>query len=412
LCAICLIATLAFAAPQGQGGATATGGAPGQGRGVGRGPGQVRGRGILSDRDHPVLKIGSPAPDFLLPGVDGKMHSLKDYANAKILAVVFESNHCPVSIAYEERIRKIYEDYKDKGIAFIAINPNNPGAVRLDELGYTDSTDSMDAMKIRAKLRHIEWPYLYDGETQVAANKLGAVATPHIFIFDQARKLRYEGRIDDSTKISDVKKSDARDAIDALLAGKPIENPTTPAFGCSTKWLTKATDVQDEMDKIKAEPVNLNAATADDLKKLRADAMGKTLILNFWSTKCKECMDEFHGYQTTFRMYRRRKVQFATISLDSEKDQAAAMDFLKKEYASTNNLQFTGNAKDLQDVMGTKWNFRDPFVLVIGPDGKIAYQKSGKADILEVRRNILATIPNDGPWFGVQEYWTSVLHGN
>ena len=164
------------------------------------------------------MKIGSPAPDFSLPGVDGKMHSLKDYANAKILAVVFESNHCPVSIAYEERMRKIYEDYKDKGIAFIAINPNNPGAVRLDELGYTDTTDSMDAMKIRAKLRHIEWPYLYDGETQVAANKFGAVATPHIFIFDQGRKLRYEGRIDDSTKISDVKKSDARDAIDAAYA--------------------------------------------------------------------------------------------------------------------------------------------------------------------------------------------------
>ena len=203
-----------------------------------------------------------------------------------------------------------------------------------------------------------------------------------------------------------------RSSTDDAQFSPAIENPTTPAFGCSTKWLTKATGVQDEMDWIKTEPVNLNAATAEDLKKLRADARGKTLVLNFWSTRCKECMDEFHGYETTFRMYRRRKVQFATISLDSEKDQAAALDFLKKEYASTNNLQFTGNAKDLQDVMGAKWNFRDPFVLVIGPDGKIAYQKSGKADILEVRRNILATIPNDGPWFGVQEYWRSVLRGN
>src|SRR5579871_4391018 len=413
LCAVLLAGTLAFAMPQGQEGAPPAGaGAPGQGQGAGRGPGRGRGRGILNDPDHPVLKIGASAPDFNLRGVDGKMHSLKDYANAKLLAIVFESNHCPVSIAYEERMRKIYEDYRDKGLAFVAINPNNPSAVRLDELGYTDSTDSEEEMKIRAKLRHIDWPYLYDGETQSTANAFGAIATPHIFIFDQDRKLRYEGRIDDSTKSANVKKSDAREAIDALLAGKPVENPTTPAFGCSTKWLAKATGVQDEMDKIKMEPVNLTAASADDLKKLRAGAVGKTLIISFWSTKCKECEEEFHGYETNFRMYRTRKVQFATILVDSDKDQAAAMDFLKKEYASTNNLQYTGKAKDLQDVFGTKWNVRDPFVLVIGPDGKIAYQKAGKADNFEVRRNILATIPNDGPWDDVQEYWTAVVHGN
>ena len=399
LCVICLSLGITVASPQNQ-----DGGPP-----VGK---PFKLRGIMSDPDHPVLKIGAPAPDFNLPGADGKMHTLKDWADAKILAIVFESNHCPVSIAYEERMRKIYEDYHNKGLAFVAINPNNPGAVRLDELGWTDTTDSLDEMKIRARLRNITWPYLYDGETQSTANKFGAISTPHIFIFDQDRKLRYEGRIDDSNNLADVKKNDARDAIEALLAGRPVEEPTTPAFGCSTKWLTKTTGVQEEMDKIKAEPVNLRVVTADDLKKLRTDAIGKTLVLNFWSTKCTECKNEFNGYETSFRMYRRRKIRFATILVGSSAEQAVALDFLKKENASTDNLQFTGAAKDLQDVMGTKWNTNGPFVLVIDPDGNIAYEKAGKADILVVRRNILATIPNDGPWFGVQEYWKAVVHGN
>jgi len=363
------------------------------------------------DPDHPVLKIGAPAPDFLLPGTDGKVHSLKDYAAAKVLAVVFESNHCPVSIAYEERMRKINSDYRDKGVAFVAINPNNPSAVRLDELGWTDATDSLEEMKMRAKLRHIDWPYLYDGETQSTADKFGAIATPHIFIFDQDRKLRYQGRIDDSNNVANVKKNDARDAIDALLAGTPIEEPTTPAFGCFTKWLAKSKDVQAEMDKIKAEPVTLNPANAGDLKKLRDDAIGKTLVLNFWSAKCKECEAEMTGNENSFRMYRRRKIIFATVLTDSAKGEAAALAFLNEQHASTNNLRFTGSANDLHDVIGTKWNLHEPFVVVFSPDGKIAYQKAGKADIFEVRRNILATIPNDGPWFGVKEYWQAAIRG-
>src|SRR6516164_9728032 len=130
-------------------------------------------RGIQPDRDHPILAIGSPAPDFALPGVDGKIHRLSDYAAAKILAVVFESNHCPTSQLYEGRIEKLHEDYQGKGVAFVAINPNNPGAIRLDELGYTDVTDSLAEMKIRAAYRHIKWPYLYDGDTQAVSIKYG-----------------------------------------------------------------------------------------------------------------------------------------------------------------------------------------------------------------------------------------------
>lgn len=407
--AVCLTAMIAFAWPRLMAQSASQSAAPAAARAQGRG--RNTNRGIQPDPEHPILPIGSPAPDFNLPGVDDKMHSLSEYANAKVLAVVFESNHCPVSIAYEGRIRAIYEDYKSKGVQLVAINPNNAKAVRLDELGYTDSTDSMPEMKIRAALRHIDWPYLYDGETQTTAAKFGAVATPHIFIFDQDRKLRYEGRIDDSTASARVKSNDARNAIDAILAGKPVPVESTPAFGCSTKWLSKATGVEQEAAKINAEPVNLMAASADDLKKLRNQA-GKSVIVEFWSLKCKECADTFHDYETTYRMYRLREFDMVTVSTDKPSEQAQVLDYLKDQHASGTNLQFNStDTKALQAAMGEKWNTNQPFVMVLGPDGSVVYQKAGKANILDVRRHVLASIPNDGPWFDVQEYWTAVING-
>ena len=193
----------------------------------------------LGDDAHPALAIGAAAPDFALPGVDGKTHKLSDYAKAKVLAVVFECNSCPVSELYEGRIEKLFQDYSSKGVALVAINPNNPDSVRLDEESYSDVTDSLDDMKARAEFRHFDYPYLYDGEKQTVAMKYGPTATPQIFIFDQSRKLQYEGRIDDNMQESLVKSQDARNAIDALLAGQPVAVATTPAFGCSAKWKSK-----------------------------------------------------------------------------------------------------------------------------------------------------------------------------
>src|SRR5580704_9226799 len=92
----------------------------------GQAPAPARGRGIQPELEHPILAIGAPAPDFALPGVDGKTHTLAEYTGSKILAVVFECNHCPTSQLYESRIEKLYNDYKAKGLTLIAINPNNP----------------------------------------------------------------------------------------------------------------------------------------------------------------------------------------------------------------------------------------------------------------------------------------------
>src|ERR1700744_2985462 len=122
--------------------------------------------GAFADHAHPTLAIGAKAPDFSLPGIDGKTHTLAEYSSAKILAVIFTCNHCPTAQLYETRIKKLVDDYSSKGVAFVAIQPNDPKAILLSELGYTDVSDSLDEMKIRAEYRHFNFPYLYDGETQ------------------------------------------------------------------------------------------------------------------------------------------------------------------------------------------------------------------------------------------------------
>ncbi len=131
-----------------------------------------------------TLAIGSPAPDFSLPGVDGKTYTLADFSQSKVLFVIFTCNHCPTAQAYEGRLARLVSDYRDKGVAVVAISPNNPLAVRLDELGFTDLGDSFEDMKIRAKDRSFDYPYLYDGDTQSIARAYGVIATPQVFIFD------------------------------------------------------------------------------------------------------------------------------------------------------------------------------------------------------------------------------------
>src|ERR1022692_3643229 len=152
---------------------------------------------VRADDNPPTLAIGAAAPDFNLPAVDGKTYRLQDFASSKALVVVFTCVHCPTAQLYEGRIKKLAGDYRDRGVALVAIQPNNPKAVRLDELGYTDRADSLAEMKIRAEYRHFDFPFLYDGETQSVARAYGPTAdgetqsvaraygpkaTPHVFV--------------------------------------------------------------------------------------------------------------------------------------------------------------------------------------------------------------------------------------
>lgn len=171
--------------------------------------------------------LGTAAPDFSLPGVDGKTYSLKSFASKKVLVVMFICNHCPYVKAIEDRILQLHRDYDAKGVQLIGICSNDP-------TDYPD--DSPANLKKRWEEKHYGFPYLIDGSQEVA-KKYGAVCTPDIFVFDQNRKLAYRGQLDDNWKEpSKVTRHDLREALDLLLQGKPASKNQTPSMGCSIKW--------------------------------------------------------------------------------------------------------------------------------------------------------------------------------
>ena len=360
-----------------------------------------------ADENHPTLAIGASAPDFALPGIDGQTHKLADYAAAKVLVIVFTCNHCPTAQLYETRIKKLVADYRGKGVAFVAINPNSPEAVRLDELGYTDVGDDLEDMKIRAAYRHFNFPYLYDGANQAVANAYGPKATPHVFVFDAQRKLRFEGRVDSSQRESLVKTRETRAAIDALLAGRPVAVEHTGVFGCSTKWLSKKASRLEYLQKVESEPVKLSDASAAELKKLRANATDKVLLVNFWATWCGPCKVEFPDLLTTWRMFRGRDFDLVTVAANLPDEKPGVVKFLEKQHASTRNLQFASDdTYAMQAAFDAKWDAGVPFTMLIAPGGQVLYQKIGEVDVLELRRIILANLP-DADYLGHRAYWAS-----
>ncbi len=336
-----------------------------------------------------TLKIGAAAPDFSLPGVDGKTHTLKDFADSPFLMVVFTCNHCPTAQAYEERIAALHTDYKDRGVALVAISPNDDQAVRLDELGYTDVGDSFEDMKLRAKERSFAFPYLYDGETQKTSLAYGVVATPQVFLFDRDRKLRYVGRIDDG-EVKTPTSHDARNALDALLAGKPVPVEKTRTFGCSTKWSDKLADAKTWLEKADQEPVELKTLDEEALRKLVRNDTDKLLLVNVWATWCGPCVAELPELVTMNRMYRRRDFEFVTISLDELDQKEDALKVLKEKHASgTNYLSTIADRDRLADILDKEWEGPVPHTLLIAPGGKVIWRKTNQIDPLALRRAIV-----------------------
>ena len=174
-----------------------------------------------------MLELGAAAPDFSLPGVDGKTLALADFRASKALCVIFSCNHCPYVQAYEGRMVELQKKYGPLGAQLLAINSN-------DSDGYPE--DSFENMKKRAAEQGFNFPYLRD-ESQAVAKAYGAQRTPHIFLFDAARKLAYIGRIDDNYKDpTAVKAHELADAIEDVLASRPVKVPETFAVGCTIKW--------------------------------------------------------------------------------------------------------------------------------------------------------------------------------
>jgi peroxiredoxin len=357
---------------------------------------------------HPILALGSPAPDFSLPGVDGKIHRLADYGASPILVVVFTCNHCPIAQMYEQRIQQLETDFRERGVAVVAIQPNDPKALRIDELDSSDISDTLDEMKIRVEYKHLRYPYLYDGETQSVARAYGPQATPHVFIFDKDRKLRYEGRMDNSYRQELVNSQDARNAIEALLANHEVPVKKTGVFGCSTKWQEKEASRVESLRKIEEQPVKLEMATAADLQTLRKNPAKRMLLVSFWATWCGSCIDEFSDLQDTYQMYKVRDFDLVTVSANMPDEKISVLKMLEKKHATTRNFLFASNdTAALQAAFDPTWESAVPYTLLLDADGRVLYKSLGSVDILELRRTILANLLSD--YIGFNRYWQAGL---
>jgi len=347
--------------------------------------------------DHPTLAIGESAPDFNLKGTDGQTYSLNSFKDAKVLVVVFMCNHCPTSQAYEKRIIRLTSDYAAKGVRVVAISPNAPQALRIDELGYSDVGDSFDEMKTRAGDVGYNFPYLYDGDTETASKQYGPVSTPHVFIFDQDRKLRYNGRIDDTENPDKIPHSnDARNAIDAILDNQPVPVAVTKTFGCSIKWLEKSNWTQKAAITWANEPVNLDTIGITGIAALIHNNTKKLRLINLWATWCVPCVEEFPELVTLNRMYRDRGFELVSISTDDSSARPKALKFLEKQQSSSPNYIFFGDDKyKLMEAIDPKWQGALPYSILVDPGGKIVYAHQGAIDPEELRKIIF-----DDPYMG------------
>lgn len=359
-----------------------------------------------------TLALGDPAPDFSLPGIDGRTHSLADFAQADVLMVLFTSNHCPTSHSIEKRLQRLRDDLRGRSFALVAINPNHPDGLSVNELGYGAYNDSFADMKPYAESNGWDFPYLYDGETQLTARAYGCLATPHVFVFDRARRLRYAGRFDDSRFVEDdtVKSPDARNAVEALLAGRPVPVPLTKPHGCSTKWREKRARIAASESAWTKLPVVMDRTDAAGIAALRANPTNKYRLINVWATWCAPCVEEFPALVALSRRFGLRDFEFVTISLDAPKDEAKAQAFLQqqgagvsprlqptigKEGRKTNHYLYAGAGQDeLAAALDPDWPGPLPHTVLVAPGGKIVWRHNGPIDHDEALAAILAVMKN------------------
>jgi len=288
--------------------------------------------------------------------------------------------------------------------------------VNLSEMGHTDLGDSLAEMKVRAEYRHFNFPYLSDGATQAVALKYGPTATPHVFIFDEQRRLKYQGRIDNNTREELATRHEARDAIDALLSQQPVAVTNTPAGGCSTKWAYKEAGAKAEVERAAQETVNLETVSVEQLKALRANSAdpvnrgtGKLLLVNFWATWCEPCLAEFPELQKMAHQYRKRALDIVTVSINNADERKFVLAFLQEQHALSRNLLFAGpDAADAVSAFGTEWAGGVPYTALIDMNGGVLFKTQGAMDALQVRRAILRNLPDDR-YVGQHAYWNSTF---
>ncbi len=344
----------------------------------------------VAEQEIVTLEPGMKAPDFNLPGVDGKFYSLGDFSEAEALVILFTCNHCPTAQAYEQRIIDLTDDYKDKGVAVVAISPNSPIGLLFDELGYSDLGDTYKEMIIRAEDMNFNFPYLYDGDNHSVSMKYGPVATPHAFLFGPERTLRYTGRLDGSEKPGTARADDLRAAIDDVLAGREIEEPKTKTFGCSIKWAWKDDLKERVYGEWESSEVTLEDIDESGIAQLLENDSDNLRLVNVWATWCGPCIIEYPEFVEMQRMYGARNFEFISVSADKSEARESAHSFLKKKHSALTNYIFSGDdSYALIEAIDPEWDGALPYTMLIEPGGTIIYRTQGTINPLEMRKMIV-----------------------
>jgi len=350
------------------------------------------------------LAIGDPVPSFCLMGTDSAVHCVNDWQGSPILVVAFLCNHCTESQIYEARLNKLALDYRSKGVSVVAIQSSNPQAFGDQDLAWSDVGESLADMKVRAGFRNFRFPYLFDGDTGGAAKAFGAIVAPSVYIFDEERKLRYTGRIDDNPTDGPSTKRDAAGAIEALLAGSLVAAPITAAKGCPLRLVANKSDSKKDDDV----PVRVSLAPAGMLSSLRHNPTGKLLLVNFYATWCGPCVTEFPDLIATNRMYRGRSFAMTTVSSNVPDEEPEVLKFLQKMHATTTNLLYgSDDVYAMQAAFDASVGSAVPVTVLIGADGKLLFDQQGEIDLMEIRRAILANLPDELGHEGSRKYWAT-----
>ncbi len=338
-----------------------------------------------------TLQIGEKAPAFNLPATDGKFYNLNDFEDSEVLVIIFTCNHCPTAQAYEDRIVSVVSDYEPKGVSFVGISPNSPLGLLYEELGYSDLNDDYSEMIIRAKNKKFNFPYLYDGDNQAVSLTYGPVATPHVFVFDKERKLSYRGRLDASERPGSANAEDLREALDAMLAGENVPNPTTKTFGCSTKWGWKLKTKERINKEWGQKEVKLATIDKDGIEELLENkGSGKLRLINLWATWCGPCIIEYPEFVILQRMYGARDFEFVSLSADSPENRDKVHKFLQEKDSAVPNYLFSNEDKyELIAAIDPEWDGALPYTLLIEPEGNVIWKHQGEVDFYALKKVIV-----------------------
>ena len=296
---------------------------------------------------------GDEAPNFKLFGVDYRYHQLSDYADSKATVVVFTCNSCPVAKSYEDDLVALAKEYQPKGIQFLAINPNPADKV---------PADSFPNMIKRAEEKGFPYPYLYD-ETQEVAHTYGAKVTPHVFVVGPEGTVVYEGAVDNRQE----KPNYLANALDDILAGKKVEQPSAKPFGCTVKY------------RREPQEVSVRAVTAAELQEVLKQHRGKVLLVDFWATWCAPCREQFPKLVTWQKEYGESGLQLISVSLDelSAKD-SKVKEWLEQYEADLETLILdVPNHSDFVQSWSSKWEGAIPALFIFDRKGNMTHQVLG-----------------------------------